>query len=76
MLNRRAFLQRLGLAGVAVAAAPLLKFLPTPAPVPVSVPIAVRMVQQWDVAALPVQRFDVIYGWATLQPQLACRITA
>lgn len=37
--------------------------------------LSVRMAQQWDVVNdLFITRLDVLYGWATVYPQLACRI--
>ena len=37
--------------------------------------LSVRVARQWDVVNdLFITRLDVLYGWATIYPQLACRI--
>lgn len=37
--------------------------------------LSIRIVEQWDVVNdLFITRLDVLYGWATIYPQLACRI--
>ena len=37
--------------------------------------LSIRMARQWDVVNdLFITRLDVLYGWATVYPQLACRV--
>ena len=68
-MNRRSFLQTLA----AVVVAPLVATA-----APKAVPsVAQRLVFHRDAFASvmePLWRVDVIYGWADLRPQLACRV--
>jgi len=74
-VNRRRFLALIGLGSVGLALPPL----PIPAPHPVlaaaraQAGISMRFVKQWERAA-PVTRLDVLYGMATVRPDLACRV--
>lgn len=70
-MNRRTFLRALGIGAGAVAAAPLLSLVPMPKPPGLSV----RLVKQW-VATGDVARYDVLYGFATLRPELSVRVLA
>ncbi|MCE5247905.1 hypothetical protein LLG88_13410 [bacterium] len=65
-MNRRGFLASL----VGLAAAALVPWKPSPAPMGLSM----RFVRQWDVARVSVVRFDVLFGYSVLQPELACRV--
>lgn len=68
-MNRRAFFAR-ALGGVAAAVA--IPFLPKPAPLP---SVSLRFIKTFDAAAFAYPcRFDVLYGFATVRPELACRV--
>lgn len=73
-MNRRTFLRRLGAASVGVASAPLLALLP--APKPLQTP-SIRYIQNYDVPTDTfVSRIDVLYGYGSLRPSLACKVLA
>lgn len=75
-MNRRKFL-------AALVAVPLAAALPAPARVEAprlafrkDAFSSIRFVQHFDVAAGPVVRMDVLYGFATTRPSYACVIGA
>ena len=78
-MNRRSFLRRLGAAVVALT---LARHLPGIAPEPVGLPvpaiedknlgISMRYVKEWDIETPA--RFDVMYGWSAIRPDLAVRV--
>lgn len=71
-MNRRRFLKALGIGVGAVALAPVLPLVP-------AVPPPLR--GDWfaatkDVPVQRVPRMDILYGYAVLRPELACRVLA
>ncbi len=76
-MNRRAFLRLLGLGSVAVAVAPTVLEALTcapaaPPPLAFSSTAFMRAFDPMDAAL--VNRFDVLYGFGCMAPQMACRI--
>jgi hypothetical protein len=75
-VNRRGFLKRLGaaVAGYALAGE-LSGLLPKPpvVPIPEDLGISMRFVRSFD-GDKCVNRFDVLYGWAVLNPDASVRI--
>ena len=75
-MNRRSFLRRLGAVAVALT---LARHLPGIAPEPLALPmpqddgISIRFIREFDVTG-PVHRFDILYGFGTVQPNLAVRV--
>lgn len=78
-MKRRSFLRRLGAAVVGLTLArelPGIAVAPPVVPKPEHEPaIAIRMVRQFDIDQ-GVTRFDILYGFGTIRPDLGVRIVS
>jgi len=75
-VTRRGFLRAVGIAAVAVPLAPMLSLLPAPAPP--TIELSVRMMALMSESCIDLfnpARMDVIYGFATVREDWACRVS-